>query len=257
MMKGIIVASFGTTHKDTMERTIEAIENLIIDEYPRYPVVRAFTSGVVIRRLREDQGLEVRNLKEALEFLHAKGVTDIYIQPLHIIGGMEFEKVIRAARDFMKSTSGVIVRVGEPLLWKEKDYRRVAETIGKDMDLPLVLMGHGSRHSADSSYDRLIDSFKELGHDKVFLGSVEGGKTLEDVMGSLKGAEIHEVELRPFMLVAGDHAKNDMASDEDEDSWKRRLENEGLSVRIQMAPLGEMDEIQKMFITKLKEVLIS
>jgi len=257
MKKGIIVASFGTTHRDTMERTIEAIEKLIIGEYPQYPVVRAFTSGVVMRRLKEDQGLEVRNLKEALEFLHLDGVTDIYIQPLHIIGGMEFEKIIRAARDFMKSISGVIVRVGEPLLWKAKDYRRVAESIGKEMDLPLVLMAHGSRHSADSSYDRLMDSFKELGHDKVFLGSVEGGKTLEDVMESLKGREIHEVELRPFMLVAGDHAKNDMASEEDQDSWKSILEGEGIHVRVDMKPLGEMDEIQDMFLTKLKEVLIS
>ena len=99
MKKGIIVASFGTTHQDTREKTIDVIEHKIRKEFSDYPVVGAFTSGVVIRRLREDYGIQVPDMKEAMEQLASEGVTDIYVQPLHIIAGIEFEKVLRAARD--------------------------------------------------------------------------------------------------------------------------------------------------------------
>jgi sirohydrochlorin cobaltochelatase len=256
MKKGIILASFGTTHQDTRERTIDVLENRITEEFPGVPFRRAFTSGVVIDRLKSNYGIEVKDLKGAMENLQSEGVTDIYIQPFLIIGGLEFEKILRAARDFMKKSSNTIVRVGTPLLWDDSDYRSIAGMLGSLGERPLVLMGHGSKHSADVSYDRLSEVFRKKGFDNIFLGSIEGSAGIDHVISSLDGSEAGSVTLKPFMLVAGDHVKNDMASDE-EDSWKSILEENGYKVHIDMIPLGEMEKIQEMFLMKLKEVLIS
>jgi len=256
MKKGIIVASFGTTHQDTREKTIDVIEHKIRKEFPDYPVVGAFTSGVVIRRLREDYGIQVPDMKEAMEQLASEGVTDIYVQPLHIIAGIEFEKVLRAARDFMKNTGKVIVRVGTPLMWEDRDFRNIVKILIPKDDASVVFMGHGSRHKADTSYERLAEHFGRAGIRNVHIGTLEGKTGLEDVMGKLKEGGNSQVLLKPFMLVAGDHAKNDMAS-EDEDSWSSILEREGFNVSIDMTPLGEIEEIQRMFVTKMKEVIMS
>ncbi|MCR3955543.1 MAG: sirohydrochlorin cobaltochelatase [Gudongella sp.] len=256
MKKGIIVASFGTTHQDTRERTIDVIENAIRKEFPDFSVIRAFTSDVVMRRLRDNHGIDVFSLEEAMEQLVFQGVTDIYIQPLHIIGGIEFEKVLRAARDFMKNTGKVIVRVGTPLMWEDRDFRNIVRILTPKDDTPVVLVGHGSRHKADSSYERLAEHFERAGIRNVYIGTLEGKTGLEDMIGYLKEGEHRELVLKPFMLVAGDHAKNDMAS-EDEDSWSSILEGEGFNVRIEMTPLGEIEEIQGMFVTKMKEVIMS
>jgi sirohydrochlorin cobaltochelatase len=256
MKKGIIVASFGTTHQDTRERTIDVIENEIRKEFPDFSVIRAFTSGVVIRRLRDNHGIDVFGLEEAMGQLASQGVTDIYIQPLHIIAGIEFEKVLRAARDFMKNTGNVIVRVGTPLMCEDRDFRNVVKILTPKDDASVVFMGHGSRHKADTSYERLAEYFGRAGIRNVHIGTLEGKTGLEDVIGKLKEGGNSQVSLKPFMLVAGDHAKNDMAS-EDEDSWSSILEREGFNVRIDMTPLGEIQEIQRMFVTKMKEVIMS
>ena len=255
MKKGIIVASFGTTYHHTRQRTIGTIEEIVKREFPQYPVERAFTSSVVINKLRKED-IDIMDINGAMEKLADSGVTDIYIQPLHIIPGIEYEKVLRAARDFMKSGRNTLVRVGTPLLWSEVDYMRTIDALALDSGTTTVFMGHGSRHSADEAYERLEACFRKKGYENVHIGSLEGKRPLDEVLKVLKGRDERKVTLKPFMLVAGDHVENDMISKEN-DSWKSMLSAEGFDVDVDLVPLGEVLGIQEMFISKLREVVTS
>lgn len=251
MKKGIIVTSFGTTYEETRIKCIESIENRIKDDYSDYTVIRAFTSRMVINKLKKRDNYEVDTPTEAMEKLFKQGIRDIFIQPLLIIEGLEYEKILREARDFIKENNCNIA-IGKPLLSHEDDYHRLASQF-KSNEEALVLMGHGSEHKTDSSYGKLESIIRELNR-KVYIGTVEGRKTLEDIMVELKEQSIKKVLLRPFMLVAGDHAINDMASDQ-EDSWKSILEKKGIEVDVQIQGLGEIEGIQDVFIDHLREVL--
>lgn len=250
MDKGIIVTSFGTTYEETRIKCIESIENRIRDEFKDYKVVRAFTSRKVINKIKKRDNYAVDTPTEALEKLFKEGIRDIYIQPLLIIEGLEYEKILREARDFIKEND-CNISVGKPLLSQEDDYSRVISEL--KLEGPTVLMGHGSEHKTDISYEKLESKFRRDNGD-VFIGTVEGRKTLGDIIGELGEREIRDIKLRPFMLVAGDHVLNDMASDE-EDSWKSVLERNGYQVDVQIQGLGEIEGIQDIFVDHLKEVL--
>lgn len=250
MEKGIIVTSFGTTYEEIRIKCIESIEKRIKDQYRDYKVVRAFTSRKVINKLKNRDNYIVDTPTGALGKLFNEGIKDIYIQPLLIIEGLEYEKILREARDFIKDNK-CNISIGKPLLSNEDDYSKVA----RDLDLGdgVVLMGHGSDHKRDASYEKLELKFREK-NENVFIGTIEGRKTLNDIVDELKERSIKKVKLKPFMLVAGDHVINDMASD-DEDSWKSILESNGIEVEVQIQGLGEIKEIQDIFIYHLEEVL--
>lgn len=250
MDKGIIVTSFGTTYEETRIKCIESIENRIRDEFKDYKVVRAFTSRKVINKIKKRDNYAVDTPTEALEKLFKEGIRDIYIQPLLIIEGLEYEKILREARDFIREND-CNISVGKPLLSQEDDYSRVISEL--KLEGPTVLMGHGSEHKTDISYEKLESKFRRDNGD-VFIGTVEGRKTLGDIIGELGEREIRDIKLRPFMLVAGDHVLNDMASDE-EDSWKSVLERNGYQVDVKIQGLGEIEGIQDIFVDHLKEVL--
>ncbi|HAE92559.1 MULTISPECIES: sirohydrochlorin cobaltochelatase [Tissierella] len=246
MKKGIIVASFGTTHENTRKLCIESIENIIKEKYKEYLVLRAFTSGMVINILKKRDGINVFNPKEAIEEMKAQGVDEIYIQPLHIIPGHEYEKLTKYN-----------LKVGLPLLSLRDDNIKIAEEIGSNelnVNEAMVFMGHGSDHKADIAYENLENIYHEKGFTNVFIGTVEGRKTIDDIIIDLKGKNIKKVKLRPFMLVAGDHAINDMAS-EDEDSWKSILEKEGYEVEVSLKGLGEYKIIQDIFLEHLEDII--
>lgn len=250
MNKGIIVTSFGTTYEETRIKCIESIENRIKDEFKEYKVVRAFTSRMVINKLRKRDSYLVDTPTEAMEKLFNEGIKDIFIQPLLIIEGLEYEKILREARDFIK-VNNCNISIGKPLLSHEDDYNKVANVL--NLEDAVVLMGHGSEHKTDISYEKLELKFRQ-DNKNVFIGTVEGRKTLDDILEELNEKSIEKVNLRPFMLVAGDHAINDMASS-DEDSWKSILERNGLKVQVQIQGLGEIEGIQDIFINHLKDVL--
>lgn len=255
MNKGIIVTSFGTTYKDTRKLCIESIENRIKEEYKDCIVLRAFTSRVVISRLKKRDGIEVDNPSEAMMRLVNQGIKHIYIQPLLIIEGLEYEKILREARTFMKNNMGVIINIGKPLLSSEKDYERLA--LGLDLSEGIeakVFMGHGSEHKADISYVNLENIIKENGHQNIFIGTVEGEKNIDDIVAKLKERSIDKVELKPLMLVAGDHATNDMNSD-DEDSWKSILAQNDIEAQVELKGLGEIKSVQDIFIGHLKDIM--
>lgn len=256
MKKGIIVTSFGTTYKETRELCIESIENRIKDEFAKEAVARAFTSKIVISRLKERDNYHVDTPTEALERIVNLGIKDIYIQPLHIIEGHEYEKILRESMDFLLKYNKSNICVGKPLLSSEGDYERVVDALNLNdrTGEALIFMGHGSDHKSDNAYVKLENLIRSKGFNNVYIATVEGERTIEEVIQELKDKNINKVILRPFMLVAGDHAINDMASD-DEDSWKNMLEKHNIKVNIEMYGLGQVKEIQDIFIDHLRDIL--
>ena len=253
MKKGILVVSFGTSHLDTMERTIDVIENEIAEKFDGCSVYRAFTSGMIIRKLKRTENMEIDTVPEALRRMAADGMEDVVVQPTHITNGIENDRMME---DLMENMSLFRrIRVGKPLLSSVEDYKKsihavMAETGLQDGEM-LVLMGHGTEHHANSAYPTLEYTFHALGYNQVLVGTVESFPELKNVMAKLKIAEKKKVALMPFMLVAGDHAKNDMAGDED--SWKSGLEEEGYEVRVILKGLGEFEGIRKIFMKKKKK----
>lgn len=257
MKRGIIVASFGTTHRDTLELSIESIERKIGKIFEKDRVLRAFTSRLIISRLKKRYDYSVDNPIEALEKLKNEKIKKVYIQPILIIPGHEYNKLIKEVEEFAQANKDMDIKIGKPLLYDDKDYEDVIDALDLSKDIEgqaSIYMGHGTYHRADYVYDKLEKIIRGRGYDNVFIGTVEGEKTIEDIVDKLLDRGIEHVTLKPFMFVAGDHAKNDMASD-DEDSWKSVVERKNIEVGVEMKALGEIQAIQDIFIQHLEEII--
>ena len=245
MEKAVLVTSFGTSHKDTREKCLDLIENEVRAKYGSEKVERAYTSGVIRRIVERKEGIHIFDQNEGLEALKNKGYDEIITMSLHILDGIEYAKL-----------NDKYGKISKPLLVNEEECEKVVNdeefnsTEGNDA---IVFMGHGSESAADSTYQRLQEEYLKAGKDNIFIATVEGQVTIEDVIQKLKGRGFRKILLKPFMIVAGDHAKNDMASDE-EDSWKTILQNEGYEVTPLLKGMGEYEFIRKMFMDKLEEV---
>jgi sirohydrochlorin cobaltochelatase len=245
MKKAILVTSFGTSHKDTREKCLDVIENEVREKYGNEKVERAYTSGVIRRIVEKKEGIHIYDQKEGLEALKNKGYDEIITMSLHILGGIEYSKL-----------SNEYGKVTQPLLTTDEDYRKIVNN-EKFNDLEgndaIIFMGHGSESAADVTYQRLQEEYIKAGKNNIFIATVEGKVTIEDVIEKLKKTDYKKILLKPFMIVAGDHAKNDMASDE-EDSWKTVLQNEGYEVNPVLKGMGEYKFIRDMFMEKLEAV---
>ena len=245
MEKAVLVTSFGTSYKDTREKCLDSIENKVKAKYGSERVERAYTSGVIRRIVERKEGIHIFDQNEGLEALKNKGYDEIITMSLHILDGIEYAKL-----------NDKYGKISKPLLVNDEDFEKVVNdeefnsTEGNDA---IVFMGHGSESAADSTYQRLQEEYVKAGKDNIFIATVEGQVTIEDVIQKLKGRGFSKILLKPFMIVAGDHAKNDMASDE-EDSWKTILQNEGYEVTPLLKGMGEYEFIRKMFMDKLEEV---
>ena len=245
MGKAVLVTSFGTSHKDTRQKCLDSIENEVKAKYGSEKVERAYTSGVIRRIVEKKEGIHIFDQNEGLETLKNKGYDEIVTMSLHILDGIEYAKL-----------NDKYGKISKPLLVNDEDFEKVVNdeefnsTEGNDA---IVFMGHGSESAADSTYQRLQEEYVKAGKDNIFIATVEGQVTIEDVIQKLKGRGFRKILLKPFMIVAGDHAKNDMASDE-EDSWKTILQNEGYEVTPLLKGMGEYEFIRKMFMDKLEEV---
>ena len=245
MEKAVLVTSFGTSHKDTREKCLDSIENEVKAKYGSEKVERAYTSGVIRRIVEKKEGIHIFDQNEGLEALKNKGYDEIITMSLHILDGIEYAKL-----------NDKYGKISKPLLVNDEDFEKVVNdeefnsTEGNDA---IVFMGHGSESAADSTYQRLQEEYVKAGKDNIFIATVEGQVTIEDVIQKLKGRGFSKILLKPFMIVAGDHAKNDMASDE-EDSWKTILQNEGYEVTPVLKGMGEYKFIHNMFMDKLQEV---
>lgn len=234
MKRAILVASFGTTCDTTREKTIGAIENSIKSYFSDFQVNRAFTSSIVLKRL-SDRGININNVENALKLL--SDYDKVIIQPTHIIDGYEYEKIIKYGKIYKN------VVIGKALLYNEIDYREVADFLNNlfsDYNGSVVMMGHGSEHISDNAYRKL----QTMLNDNIFIATVEGKITLEDIMPKIK---TNDVLLTPFMIVCGEHANNDLSVD-----WKNYLEDRGYKCELLLKGLGEYKQIQNIFIEHIK-----
>lgn len=235
MKKAILAVSFGTSYTEAEASCIRPVEDALRAAYPEYDVHRAFTSRIIMRKLRR-QGVVIESEEEALARLTAEGYDEIIVVPTHIIPGHEYDKVCAAARGF--HLSAPLLNEDADLDWIVSVLSGIAEEEGRT----LLLMGHGTDHAANEIYARLSEKLPG----NIFLACVEGEHTLETVLPELEALSEKTVTL---MLVAGDHAHNDLAGDED-DSWKSILTTHGFDVCVRMQGLGALTEVQQHFVKK-------
>lgn len=254
--KAILAVSFGTSHNDTRKITIDAIEKDMQDAFPAYSLYRAWTSKMIIKKVNSRDGVHIYTVKEAMEQMLQDDITDVLIQPTHVINGIENDLMKEDALAFQEQFHSI--SFGDPLLTSEQDNLAVIDAITsefKDLtkDEVLVLMGHGTTHYANAIYAALDYTFKDKGYQNIFLGTVEAYPTMESLLKMVHAYQPKKVVLAPFMIVAGDHAKNDMASNEP-DSWYSQFKAEGYNVEPVLKGLGEYPGIRKLFIEHLKAI---
>lgn len=254
--KAILAVSFGTSHNDTREVTIDAIEKDMQAAFPGYPLYRAWTSKMIINKVNKRDHVHIDTVKEAMEKMRADGITDVLVQPTHVINGIENDIMKEEALSYREDFHSI--SFGDPLLTSEQDNREVLEAVAEEFswlkeDEVLVLMGHGTTHYANSIYAALDYTFKDKGHKNIFLGTVEAYPSMESIMKLVRKYAPSKVVLAPFMIVAGDHAKNDMAGD-DPESWYSQFKEAGYEVEAVIKGLGEYPGIRKILVNHLKSL---
>lgn len=255
--KAILVVSFGTSHEDTRKVTIDAIEQDIQAAFPDYRIYRAWTSKMILAKLKKRDQIFIPNVTQAMEQMKEDGITDVIIQPTHVINGIENELMKEDALAFCNDFASI--SFGTPLLTSESDNLSVIDAITKEFshlgeDEALVLMGHGTTHYSNAIYAALDYTFKDKGHSNIFLGTVEAYPTMESLLRLIDACHPKKVYLAPFMIVAGDHAKNDMAGT-DPDSWMCQLQQKGYETVPVLKGLGEYEGIRNLFIEHVQAVV--
>ena len=256
----ILVVSFGTSFNDSRRLTIGGIENAIREAFPDWSVRRAFTSQIIIDHVNKRDGIKIDNVKEALDRAVDNGVKNLVVQPTHLMAGLEYhdlEEEVMSYADAFES-----ITMGENLLAEDGDFEEVAKIITArtaeydDGETAICFMGHGTEAESNAVYAKMQEVLTADGFENYFVGTVEATPSLEDVMAAVGEGEYKRVVLMPLMVVAGDHANNDMAGDE-EDSWKSQFEAEGYSVECVLEGLGQQPEIQQMYVEHLQKFVES
>lgn len=276
----LLVVSFGTSFNDSRVEDIGGIEKALIEANPDWSVRRAFTAQIIINHVQARDGEKIDNVDQALDRAVANGVKNLVVQPTHLMHGAEYDELVEALDNYKDKFE--TVTVAEPLLGEvgsdasvvNDDKAKVAEAItaeavktagfdsldaAKEDGTAFVFMGHGTSHTAKVSYSQMATQMSELGYENVFIGTVEGEPeetACEAVIEAVKEAGYTKVVLRPLMVVAGDHANNDMAGD-DEDSWKSMFNASGAfeSVDCQIAGLGGIEAIQQIYVDHTKAAM--
>ncbi len=276
----LLVVSFGTSFNDSRAEDIGGIEKALIEANPDWSVRRAFTAQIIINHVQARDGEKIDNVDQALDRAVANGVKNLVVQPTHLMHGAEYDELVEALDNYKDKFE--TVTVAEPLLGEvgsdatvvNADKAKVAEAItaeavktagfdsldaAKEDGTAFVFMGHGTSHTAKVSYSQMAAQMSELGYENVFIGTVEGEPeetACEAVIEAVKEAGYTKVVLRPLMVVAGDHANNDMAGD-DEDSWKSMFNASGAfeSVDCQIAGLGGIEAIQQIYVDHTKAAM--
>lgn len=253
--KAILVVSFGTSHPDTRKKTIDKIEEEIQQAFPDHKVYRAWTSRMIIRKLKNRDGLVIDTVEEAMQRMKADGIQEVIALPTHVINGIENDSMAESVRKHAEGFASV--KIGVPLLTTQQDNEELIEVLKEAWkEIPkseaLVFMGHGTPHYANSIYAALDYQFKDCECPNYFMGTVEAYPSIETLIRKVKEFAPERVHLAPFMIVAGDHAKNDMAGEE-EDSWANQFKAAGFEVQCHVCGLGEYPGIRKMFIRHVRE----
>jgi len=237
----LLIVHFGTTYDDTRKLTIEAINTKITKAFSGVTVREAYTSRIVINRLKQREIVK-QTPTEALLALKEDGYTHILIQSTNIIEGIEMEALRREVENMESSFKDI--RVGNPLLYTVEDYEKVVSILGKQYSGKgaVVLVGHGTYTPATATYSMLEYMLKDKGYKQMYVGTIEGYPSFSSMLRLLKSSKEKQVTLVPFMFVAGDHANNDIAA-----NWKEMLEKEGFNVTVSLQGLGENPDIQNLF----------
>ena len=278
----LLVVSFGTSFNDSRAEDIGGVEKALQEANPDWSVRRTFTAQIIINHVQARDGEKIDNVEQALDRAVENGVKNLVVQPTHLMHGAEYDELVEALDEYKDKFE--TVTVAEPLLGKvgddatvvNEDKAAVAEAItaeavktagfdsleaAKEDGTAFVFMGHGTSHTAKVSYSQMATQMEKLGYDNVFIGTVEGEPeetACENVIAAVKEAGYTKVILRPLMVVAGDHANNDMAGDDD-DSWKSQFVASGNfeSVDCQIAGLGGIDAIQQIYAAHTKAAIES
>ena len=253
--KAILAVSFGTSYHETMEKTIGFIEKKISEQYREYDIFRAFTSSIIVKKLK-GEGFEINGVKDELNRILNLGYEECYIQPTHMIAGIEYEKVLREAEEFKDKFK--VLKTGKPLFQTTDDLKKLVKILGENVEFndgeAVVLMGHGSEHCVNTVYAALDYMFKDFGYENFFVGTVEAYPDLETVLKFVKAKKYKKAVLMPLLMVAGDHALNDMAGDED-DSWVNIFNSNGVEARAVVKGIGEYAQVAEMYIEHIREYL--
>ena len=247
----LLVVSFGTSFNDSRRLTIGGIEGALAEAIPDFSVRRAFTAQIIIDHVERRDGIHIDNVTEALDRALANGVKTLVVQPTHLMHGYEYDELMETLAPYADSFLNVIV--SEPLLTSDDDFQRVAQImvdVTKEYDdgqTAIIYMGHGTEHEYNKVYAQMQQVLTDMGAENYYIGTVEAEPSLEDVMTAIEGKGYTRVVLRPMMVVAGDHANNDMAGDE-EDSWKSILTEAGYEVVCVLEGLGQLPEIQQIYV---------
>ena len=256
----LLVVSFGTSFNDNRRQTIGALEQALEDACPDYAVRRGFTSQIIIDHVAKRDNVKIDNVKEALDRAVANGVKTLVVQPTHLMNGLEYNDLATELAEY--SDAFEKIALGQPLLTSDEDFQAVMEAIVADTaefddgETAIVFMGHGTEAESNAVYGKMQTLLTEAGHTHYYVGTGEATPSLDDVLNLVKEGGYKKVVLQPLMVVAGDHANNDMASDE-EDSWKSRFEAQGLEVSCRLRGLGEIAEIQRLMVSHAKEAMAS
>lgn len=276
----ILVVSFGTSFNSSRVADIKGIEDALQEAYPDWSVRRAFTAQIIINHVQAREGEFIDNMDQALERAVSNGVKNLIVQPTHLMHGAEYDELAAAVENYQDQFESV--KIAEPLLGEvgtdadtvNDDKKAVAEALtaeavkeagydsleaAKEDGTAFVFMGHGTSHAAKVSYTQMQAQMKDLGYENVFIGTVEGEPeetACEAVIEAVSEAGYTTVVLRPLMVVAGDHANNDMAG-EDEDSWLSMFEASGKfdSVETQIAGLGSIDAVKELYVAHTKAAM--
>ena len=276
--KELLVVSFGTSFNDSRVADIKSVEDALQEANPDWSVRRAFTAQIIINHIQARDGEKIDNMEQALERAVANGVKQLVVQPTHLMHGAEYDEMCAAidkVRDKFES-----VEIAEPMLGEvgsdatviNADKEAVAKAVvaaalsesgyestaaAKEAGVAYVLMGHGTAHVAKVTYSQMAAQMDKLGYENVFIGTVEGepeDTSCEAVIAAVKEAGYTTVVLRPLMVVAGDHANNDMAG-ADEDSWKTMFEAAGFTVNCQISGLGRIADVQALYVAHAKAAI--
>ena len=278
----LLVVSFGTSFNDSRAEDIKGIEDALQEAYPDWAVRRAFTAQIIINHVQARDGEKIDNMQQALDRAVANGVKNLVVQPTHLMHGAEYDEMVEAIDAYKDKFESVAIaepmlgEVGEDATVINDDKKAVAEAItsqavseaGYDSadaaaedGTAFVFMGHGTSHTANVTYDQMQTQMENLGYKNVFIGTVEGkpeDTACDAVIDKVKEAGYKKVILRPLMVVAGDHANNDMAGD-DEDSWKTQFVESGAfdSVDSQIEGLGRIDAVEQLYVAHTQAAIDS
>ena len=267
----LLVVSFGTSFNDSRVQDIKGIEDALAAAYPEWSVRRAFTAQIIINHVQARDGEKIDNMDQALERAVANGVKNLIVQPTHLMHGAEYDEMVEALEAYKDKIEHIAI--AEPMLGEvgsdatviNADKEAVAKAIvdaavadggfesvaaAKDAGTAFVFMGHGTAHVAKVTYSQMQSQMASLGYENVFIGTVEGEPeetSCASVIEAVKAAGYTTVVLRPLMVVAGDHANNDMAGSDD-DSWKSMMEAAGLTTVCQIAGLGRLEAVQQLYV---------